>query len=52
MVEIKRALDTGNDDDVQFSDLSLDYLFGVSVMDNAGGDAHIFSGVNSLRFVE
>jgi len=51
-VEIKRALDTGNDDDVQFSDLSLNYLFGVSVMDNAGGDAHIFSGVNSLRFVE
>ncbi len=51
-VEIKRALDTGNDDDVQFSDLSLDYLFGVSVMDNAGGDAHIFSGVNSLRFVQ
>ncbi len=51
-VEIKRALDTGNDDDVQFSELSLDYLFGVSVMDNAGGDAHIFSGVNSLRFVE
>lgn len=51
-VEIKRALDTGNDDDVQFSDLSLDYLFGVSVMDNAGGDAHLFSGVNSLHFVE
>ncbi|HDZ26196.1 MAG TPA: hypothetical protein ENH65_06755 [Candidatus Aminicenantes bacterium] len=51
-VEIKRALDTGNDDDIQFSDLSLNYLFGVSVMDNAGGDAHIFSGVNSLHFVE
>ncbi len=51
-VEIKRALVTGNDDDIQFSDLSLDYLFGTSLMDNAGGDAHVFSGVNSLRFVE
>lgn len=50
-VEIQRALDTENDDDVQFSDMSLDYLFGVSVMNNAGGDAHIFSGVNRLRFV-
>lgn len=37
-VEIKRALVTGNHDDVQFSDLSFHYLFGVSIMDNAGGD--------------
>ena len=51
-VEMKRALNTGNDDDIQYSDLSLDYLFGVSIMDNAGGDAHIFSGVNSLHFIE
>ncbi len=51
-VEIQRALDTGNDDDIQFSDLSIDYLFGTSLMDNAGGDAHLFSGVNSLRFLE
>lgn len=53
-VEMKRALETGNDDDIQFSDLSSDYLsdylFGVSIMDNAGGDAHIFSGVNRLHF--
>ncbi len=51
-VEIKRALVTGNDDDIQFSDLSLNYLFGVSVMDNSGGDAHIPSGINSLLFIE
>lgn len=49
-IEIKRSLDTGNDDDIQFSDLSLDYLFGISLMDNAGGDAHLFSGVQTLNF--
>ncbi len=50
-VEMKRALETGNDDDIQFSYLSLDYLFGLSIMDNAGGEAHTFSEVNILHFL-
>lgn len=49
--EFQRALDTGHpDDDVIFSDLSKEYLFGVALMDNAGGEAHTFSGVLALTF--
>jgi len=35
-VEIKRALVTGSDVDVQFDDLTVDFPFGVGVFDNAG----------------
>lgn len=50
-VESVRLLDTGNDDDVQFDDLSGTYDFGVSVMDNAGGTAHDFhTGVYHMDF--
>jgi len=41
-VESMRLLETGNDDDVQFDDLSETYDFGVAVMDNAGGSGHDF----------
>lgn len=39
-VEIRRALDTGNADDVAFAAGGNKYKFGVAVMDNGGGDAH------------
>jgi hypothetical protein len=35
--EIARELETGNEDDVQFNDLSDSYSFGVALMDNSGG---------------
>ena len=37
--EFKRALVTGNDDDVQFSDLDASYSFSIALMDNSGGGA-------------
>ncbi len=41
--EFKRALNTGNDDDVQFAENN-SYMFGISLMDNAGGDEHWSQG--------
>ncbi|NOY60247.1 MAG: T9SS type A sorting domain-containing protein [Calditrichaeota bacterium] len=41
--EFQRKLNTGNDDDAQFS-ASGSYKFGVAVMDNAGGEIHWTSG--------
>ena len=38
--EYQRALVTGNDDDVQFSDLTKAYLFGAAIYDNDGGISH------------
>jgi len=38
-VEIKRPLNTGNDDDVQFVE-GQEYVFGVAIMDNSGGGKH------------
>ncbi len=50
-VETMRLLETGNDDDVQFDDLSKTYDFGVSVMENTGGSGHDFhSGSYHLDF--
>lgn len=41
-VEMKRALNTGNDDDAQFTVGS--FKFGMSLMDNSGGDGHWTQG--------
>jgi hypothetical protein len=50
-VELERLLETDNDDDVQFDDLDETYHFGVSAMDDAGGDGHDFhSGVLMMDF--
>lgn len=46
--EIKRKLVTGNDDDVQFNDLDASYRFGVSLMDDSGGDDHSTSGTDTF----
>ncbi|MFQ5750936.1 MAG: T9SS type A sorting domain-containing protein, partial [bacterium] len=40
--EIKRALNTGHDDDAQFTVGS--FKFGIALMDNGGGDAHWTTG--------
>ncbi|MEE9594883.1 MAG: ethylbenzene dehydrogenase-related protein, partial [Candidatus Hydrothermarchaeales archaeon] len=54
-LEIKRKLNTGHDDDVQF-DVANIYRFGVAVMDNAGGfegygHGHSFDlGARTLEF--
>jgi hypothetical protein len=54
-LEIKRKLNTGHDDDVQF-DTTRTYRFGVAVMDNSGGFAgfgkgHSFDlGARTLEF--
>lgn len=50
--EFKRALATGNDDDVQFDDLKNGYLFGIATMDNCGGDNHKVSQKQTLVFVK
>ncbi len=50
-VELRRALDTGNPDDAQFTDTSdsASYAFGVARFDNAGGMSHITSGSNAYQ---
>lgn len=54
-LEIKRKLDTGNPDDVQF-DITNTYRFGIAVMDNTGGfeaydKGHSFDlGARTLEF--
>ncbi len=49
--EIARALDTGNDDDIQFA-AGNEYTFGISIMDNGGGDIHKPSGKITLRLIQ
>ena len=50
-VEIGRALDTTNNDDVAFNTDGGSYHFGVSIMDNSGGDAdHSTTAVAILAF--
>lgn len=46
--EFARKLDTGHDDDVQFSDLTATYLFGIATMDNTGGGGHNTHGSDAL----
>ena len=46
--EISRALVTGNSDDVQFDDMAKMYRFGVSLMDDSGGDDHSSTGSDTL----
>lgn len=46
--EISRALVTGNSDDVQFDDMGMMYRFGVSLMDDSGGDDHSTTGTDTL----
>lgn len=42
-LEIKRALDTTNSDDIQFDDLSAEYYFSVALFDDEGGISHSYS---------
>lgn len=50
-VEIKRDLNTGNTDDVAFNTAGGLYSFGISLMDNSGGDAdHSVASVATLAF--
>jgi len=50
VVEFQRSLKTGNPDDVAFDDLKKSYLFGIALMDNAGGEDHEISDTVSLVF--
>ncbi len=49
--EIARDLDTGNDDDVLFAP-GIEYTFGLSVMDNGGGDIHKPSEKLTLKLIQ
>jgi hypothetical protein len=50
-VELERLLVTGNDDDVQFDDMDETYHFGVSIMDNGGGEDHaVHNGAYHMEF--
>ncbi len=49
--EIVRDLDTGNDDDVQFTPGNA-YTFGISIMDNGGGHDHKPSGKLTLKLIQ
>ncbi|MCK4970409.1 MAG: hypothetical protein KAS77_07775, partial [Thermoplasmata archaeon] len=51
--EMERLLVTGNDDDVQFDDMGMTYHFGVSTIDNGGGEDHNYhSGAYQMDFVQ
>ncbi|MCK5292190.1 MAG: PKD domain-containing protein [Thermoplasmata archaeon] len=52
-MEWSRALDTGNIDDLQFSDTSTDgeYFFGVAVFDNQDADAHRTTASDVFKLV-
>ncbi len=52
-LELKRALDTGFADDVQFDDTrrTAAYAFGVARFDNAGGVSHVSSGSNAYQLM-
>ncbi len=50
-LELKRALDTKNADDIQFKDLSKGYSFALSVHDNSDGPEHgVQAGATQLKF--
>ncbi|MFQ6031694.1 MAG: ethylbenzene dehydrogenase-related protein, partial [Candidatus Zixiibacteriota bacterium] len=49
--EIARELDTGNDDDVQFTPGN-EYIFGIAIMDNGGGEIHKPSGKLTLKLTQ
>lgn len=50
-VEIRRALDTTNSDDIAFDPSAGPYHFGISLMDNSGGDLdHSTTAVSMLKF--
>jgi hypothetical protein len=40
ILELQRALNTGHDDDIQFTDLKKDYFFGIAVHENGDGEKH------------
>ncbi len=46
--EIRRALVTDNEDDVQFDDFAKSYRFSVALMDNSGGEDHSTPGTDTL----
>ncbi len=51
-LEVRRARDTGDKEhDIQFTDASRPYLFGVSVHDSAGDDEHSHTGRNVLKLM-
>jgi hypothetical protein len=52
-IEISRALNTNNDDDIQFltTDKLAEYYFGIAVFDDSGGIAHETSGSNVYKLV-
>lgn len=51
-LEIRRTRDTGDKDhDVQFTDASRPYLFGIAVHDNADGDEHSHTGRTALKLL-
>jgi hypothetical protein len=50
VIELGRALDTGSDFDVQYTDLDAEYFFGVAVFDNAQVRHAFQTGVNFLVF--
>ncbi len=52
-VELARDLVTGNDDDVQFDDISLEYLFNIATFENSRhGYEHRTSANLDLKFIE
>jgi hypothetical protein len=46
--EMRRALVTDNEDDVQFDDLVKTYRFSIAVMDNSAGDRHATPGTDTF----
>jgi hypothetical protein len=52
-LEWMRDLETGNSDDVQFTDTSAaaEYFFGLAVFDNTGGASHETSGADVFRLI-
>lgn len=49
-LEMKRALNTGHDDDVQF-DLSKAYYFGMSIFDNGDGKEHAIAKETAYKLI-
>jgi hypothetical protein len=49
-LEVKRALDTKNEDDVRFADMAKEYAFAVAVHNDDGDENHSFSETFFLKF--
>lgn len=49
-LEVARKLNTGHDDDIQFTDLSKEYYFGVAIFDNSESTHPISQRPNRLIF--